>query len=355
MGNVRILSASEQVAEHLRSELLSGRLADCMPGEDKLIAQLGVGRATVQAAVRQLEKEGYLVSQGVGKRRLITLPEDHEPPTMRIAILLYGSSDAKTDYPLDLLHQLGEEGHTAFFAPKTLSCLNMDVKKVAKFVNKIKADAWVILAGSRSVLDWFAAQAFPAFALFGRSASVPIASTGPRKLAAIRTAVQLLISLGHRRIVMISREERRKPSPGLEEQAFLDELQAQGVPTGPYNLPDWEESPAGYHRLLESLFKLSPPTALLIDGTSLPVATLQHFAKRGIDVPRDVSLICSDPDPAFDSCDPAITHISHDSRPWVRRIVRWANNVARGKDDRRQNSFPAKLVEGGTVGPAPKT
>ena len=37
----------------------------------------------------------------------------------------------------------------------------------------------------------------------------------------------------------------------------------------------------------------------------------------------------------------------------VRRIVRWSNNVARGKNDRRQSFTKAELVEGGTVGKAP--
>jgi hypothetical protein len=38
----------------------------------------------------------------------------------------------------------------------------------------------------------------------------------------------------------------------------------------------------------------------------------------------------------------------------VRRIVRWANNVARGKDDRRKTSSLAQFVEGGTIGTAKK-
>ncbi len=352
MGNIRILSASEQVVEHLRAELLSARWTETMPGEDKLIAHLGVGRATVQAAVRQLEEEGLLVFQGTGKRRLIALPENRVQPAMRIAILLYEPDDRKIDYQLDLIRQLGEAGHSAYFAPKTLIELGMDVKRVANFVGGAEADAWVVVAGSRPVLDWFATQPSPVFGFFGRIVGVPIASTSPRKIPALQTAVRRLVSLDHSRIVMITREERRKPMPGFLEQAFLDELQAQGVPTGPYNLPDWEETPAGFRRLLDSLFHHSAPTALLTDGTAITVATLQHFAKLGIEVPRDVSLICSDLDPAFAWCAPAISHISYDSRPWVRRIVRWANNVARGKDDRRKTSSLAKLVEGGTIGPA---
>ena len=41
-------------------------------------------------------------------------------------------------------------------------------------------------------------------------------------------------------------------------------------------------------------------------------------------------------------------------RPVVRRIVGWTNNVASGKDDRRQSFTKAEFVEGGTVGKAKK-
>ena len=36
----------------------------------------------------------------------------------------------------------------------------------------------------------------------------------------------------------------------------------------------------------------------------------------------------------------------------MRRVMRWANHVALGKDDRRQSFTKAKFVEGGTIGPA---
>ena len=41
-------------------------------------------------------------------------------------------------------------------------------------------------------------------------------------------------------------------------------------------------------------------------------------------------------------------------RPVVRRVVRWVNNVARGKNDRRQTLTKAEFVEGGAIGPVAK-
>ena len=65
MGSFHILTATEQVAGYLREELRRGTWHERMPGEDRLVAQLGVGRDTVKMALRSLEKEGLLVGQGV--------------------------------------------------------------------------------------------------------------------------------------------------------------------------------------------------------------------------------------------------------------------------------------------------
>jgi hypothetical protein len=37
----------------------------------------------------------------------------------------------------------------------------------------------------------------------------------------------------------------------------------------------------------------------------------------------------------------------------VRRIVRWAENIACGKRDTRKAIIPAEFVDGGMIGPAP--
>lgn len=71
MNPITVLSAVEQVAEHLRAEVLRGELSGKMPGVNPLVAELGVGHKTVNAALTQLEQEGLLVGQGVGRRRKI--------------------------------------------------------------------------------------------------------------------------------------------------------------------------------------------------------------------------------------------------------------------------------------------
>lgn len=351
MGELRFLSKIEQVAAHLRAELADGRWEGLMPGRLELSAELGINAKTVEDALRQLEREGVLTGQGPGKRRLIVRVKKPGKVALRIKILAYEPSDRSRELFADLLHRLKEQGYDAVFAEKTLHDLGMDVKRVAAHVKASVADVWLVVAGSREILEWFAGQTAPCFALSGRWAGLPIAAVTAQKIPAMKAAVARLYGYGHRRIVFMSREERRKPYPAPLEQAFLDELKALGIATGAYNLPDWGDDITGFHRSLDSLFQHTPPTAIFLMEARLYIAAQQHLSRRGIIAPRDISLICDDPDVAFSWCVPVVSCFQWDSRPLVSRVVRWVENIANGKVDLQQSTVPAEFLEGGTIGP----
>jgi len=69
MKSFTVLSAAEQVAEHLRAELLGGNLRGGLPGANPLAAALGVNHKTVKSALEKLEAEGLLAGQGRGRQR----------------------------------------------------------------------------------------------------------------------------------------------------------------------------------------------------------------------------------------------------------------------------------------------
>lgn len=354
MNPLRILSPSEQVAEYLKGELLRGRWTTSIPGVPSLAAEMGVNRKTVDAALRQLDSEGILIPRGAGRKRLIgALPEDQLPAPLRLGILPYESADRRIDYIVEIQHMLMEAGHAPFFAAKSLLDLSQDVKRVEQLVRTTEADAWVVMAASTDVLDWFAeGQDLPTFSLFGGGRDPRFAGAGPNKSPAYRDAVRTLVGLGHRRIVLLARTQRRKPVPGESEQTFLDSLKEEGISVGEYHLPDWRDSKESFLSCLNSLFQVTPPTALIIQEAILFSAAQQFLARRGLRVPEDVSLICTDPDPTFVWCEPTIAHIHWRSRPFVRRIIRWADKVSRGKEDLVKSYAKAEFVNGGTVGPA---
>jgi len=353
MSKLHILTAAGQVARHLRGELLAGRWSGTMPGGAGLATELGVGVNTVEAALLQLEAEGLLVNQGRRRGRLIRLAEGEiTRAALRVAILVSESEDFNETYIASLPHELVEAGHVPVNPGKSMHDLKMNPARIAGLVRETGADAWVVVAGPRELLEWFSAQDAPAFALFGRRTGLPIAGAGPDHLAPFMAAIRRMIALGHRRIVAICRHERRFPSPGNAERALLEELAKHGIPSGDYNLPDWQETAEGLQKLLASLFQTTPPTALIFDEASVLVAAQQFMAKRNIQVPGDVSLFCTFYDSTFGLCVPSVAEIRWDERQATRAILRWANRIADGKEDRRQILIPAEFLPGGTIGPA---
>lgn len=351
MKPFRSLSAVEQLTAYLREEIQSGGLNGQMPGVAQLVRRLGVGTKTVVAALESLKREGVL--EALGERRRSRIAADHAGTKgrLRIRILMYEESDAHNEHIVQLAFRLEERGHHVAHAPKTLTGLDFDVNRVARMVEKDDGDAWVVQAGSRPVLEWFAARSTPSFALFGRQTDLPIAGLAILKSQAVAEAVRRLVELGHRRIVMLARQERRIPTPGLMERQFLEELERSGIGTGAYNLPNWEDNAQGFHQCLDSIFRHTPPTALLPGEPALFFATQQYLLEKGLNVPRDVSLVALQDHGAFAWFQPEASHIRTDTRQVVPRVMQWVDNVAQGKADRRVKLIRAEFVEGGTIGP----
>lgn len=353
---LRRISLPEQVAASVREGVREGRWGAGIPGENQLATELNVSRNTVRKAVEALEKEGVLVGRGHGRRRGITTAGAAMAMKrpLRVAILRHDGlveDDPKSSLILAVIQQsLQAAGYSAFECEKDQKKLHFNLTRMSKQLIASGADAWIVVAGSRPLLEWCASQETPCLALYGRTEGLPIARTGPDTVEAYRAATRKLITLGHRRIVLIVRKGFRKPPLVGCELAFINELNSHGIPTSGYNLPDWEESPKGFNRLMESLFETTPPTAMIIDEACWFSAALAFLLRRGVHVPEQVSLVSGDYDPLFDMCYPGFAHMRWDSRLIVRRIVRWVDAVRKGNADRKTVNIPSEFVSGGSIG-----
>lgn len=324
-----------------------------MPGSNRLAAELGVGKETMEAALRQLENEDLLIPQGRRRGRKIQLPEGPAGDRkLRIAILLSHPSEKYLNYMVELRHELDRAGHRPIYANVSKHEAQMNTKEIGRTVGKTEAQAWIIVNGSREALEWFSQYEKPSFALFGRSHGLPFASVSPDKRESMAALMEELQRHGHSRIVFLTRPSGQAPGTGSPEQVFLDSLTARGIPPSSYNLPVWEESAEGYHARLESLFRVTPPTALILDETMLFVAAQQFLLSQKLRVPEDISLACTNNDPVYQWCKPELSRIAWDTATVVKRVKAWANSVAHGKKDLRQNLIPSTFIQGETIGPA---
>ena len=355
MHPIRLLSVAEQTVDHLRKGIHEGRWSGRLPGVVRLAEECDVSTGVVRGALRRLEAEGVITAGGLGRCRRIVPPEEGGTPlrALRVGLLLHDAINDSDPILWEIQRDLEAAGHVILIPKKSQLQLNYKASSIIRMVEETAVDAWIICSGSRELLEWFALQSIPSIALYGRSGGLTLARTGPSKGPAYLDATRQLIALGHRRIVMITLSGRRKPIPGAIERLVLEEIRAHGIETGPYNLPDWEETPEGFNALLENLFRTTPPTALIIDETQKLIAAMQFLARRHIDVPGQVSLVSPDFEKTLSWCHPSIAHMEWNPGHIVRRVVRWVAAVRKGNPDRETINVPATFVPGGSIGPAP--
>ena len=354
------LSVIEQTANHLRQGICEICWGGRFPGVPTITREWEVSANVARAAVRLLEAEGWLEPAGHGRRRRIASPKQGSLATrvLRVGILLRepmaGLDPGFHEALLQIVHHLEESGHAAVIAPKTQGELAHSLPRLKRMVEDFTADAWVVIDGTFALLSWFVERKVPALAIGGQVGDLSISSVGPFMAAAGRQAMQRLLELGHRRIALIcSRNERAGAvSPNHAVGAALAELAGRGVKISPYNLPEWDETPAGLQAVLQSLFRVTPPTAMMIMRPTWATGALSFLATRGLRVPQQVSIVGYGLEALNPWHVPVLAYLRADDMPVVRRTVRWVRQVARGIVTPRKYEYPGVFVDGPSMGPA---
>jgi DNA-binding LacI/PurR family transcriptional regulator len=357
---LRRLPLVEQTAAHLREGFQRGRWGGLLPGVVPLAAELMVSKDVARAALKVLEGEGWIEAGGSGRRRkiLANLLKVPSRRSLRIGIMLYDPLEDDDGHGIRLMFGIRQSiealGHTCVFGDRCLAELKENLSRISRVVKAVDADAWIVLAASRAVLEWFIAQPFAVYAFGGRFHDLAVACSATRMAPALESAVNTLVDQGHRRIVLLAPTFLRKPTPIPSIARFLALLEEHGIPATDYHLPHFEDSAEGLEKSLDALFHITPPTALLVNQTSDCAAVFFFLARRGLQVPRDVSVVFLIEEPVFRRCQPPIDHFRAPMKEHITSITRWVKGVATGRPTKHQVILDAVYVPGGTVGPAKK-
>ena len=126
-------------------------------------------------------------------------------------------------------------------------------------------------------------------------------------VAGARLLAEHLLSQGHRRIghlggpVGLSTADER-------EQGYRQALSAAGVEIEPQWVQRGEYKQEAGYRLMQACLAQPPwPTAVLAANNALAVGALAALRERGLNVPRDMGLVCFDDVPQASQIDPFLT------------------------------------------------
>ena len=352
MPDFQLFSPSDQVAHYLRRLLNQGRWTSYMPGTVALSKSLpGVDRKTIGTALQKLVKEGWLEDQGIGKKRkIIKQTQIRGNQLFRVGYLPH-ATDGDHRLHSKLLNRFTNwKGVIMEPAPKGMVDLNRNLNKISSMVLAMEMDAWIVPAGSREILQWFKDSGLPVYAVFGRHWTLKMDGFSFDASAGVKALAERILSLGHKKICWIARKEHRQPELGKNERVFFETLSSSGITPGPFTLPDWEETPDGFQKLMDSLFRVTPPTVLILPETYLIQTVFQYFSTRGIRVPYQVSVVCTEDCVEFNWASPPITRISKDFDHACQAICDWVEIVSNGRTSPLKKTIgEAEFILGGTL------
>lgn len=128
--------------------------------------------------------------------------------------------------------------------------------------------------------------------------------------AASFRAVSHLLDVGHERVAVLTGDVQNWT--GRERfEGFRDAMAAHGLSVEPDYVLEmhWNEDEA-YSGMLRLLTLAAPPTALYCCNYNMAVGALRMLKERGLDVPRDISLVSFDDVPLFSLHASGITAIA---------------------------------------------
>jgi DNA-binding LacI/PurR family transcriptional regulator len=189
-------------------------------------------------------------------------------------------------------------------------------------------------------------------AVVGRSAAgVDVDSIHSAEAVGSRAAVDLLVSLGHKRIAHV--DGGRRPGSPERRRGYRAAMRRHGLQSFTRVIPGDHVEEAGARAASTLLREGRLPTAVLAGNDRCAVGLLDTFRRAGVDVPGDVSIVGYDDSrlarlPYID-----LTSIQQDAAAMARLAAETVDGRLRDGGGVREILLDPRLVVRGTTGAAP--
>lgn len=295
--------------------------------------------ARVQAVISELGYEASLVAQSLRNHRtnvIGILVADLEPFSTE---LLKGAADAVrgSGFELVVYSAGGRTGDMVGWERRYLSRLSGTLVDGAVLVTPTVVD---VQYGA------------PVVAVDPHTGSADFPTVDSDSLHGARLAVEHLLSLGHRRIAMLTGRGDLE-SAMLREQGYREALEAAGVP-----FADSLVRAGGYDADLSALaareLLTGPqrPTAVFAANDVTAIATIEVALALGLRVPEDVSVVGFDNIPESALCTPPLTTVNQPIRTMGERAVELLIRLIREQPvERTHLTLATELVVRGSTAP----
>jgi LacI family transcriptional regulator len=158
-------------------------------------------------------------------------------------------------------------------------------------------------------------------------------------------AAEHLLSLGHRRIAMLTGRPDLQ-SAQLRERGYRQALAAAGVPAQEHLVLLGDYDPAvSVQRARQLLTAADPPTAVFAANDMSAIATIEAATGLGLRVPEDLSVVGFDNIPESALCTPPLTTINQPIRKMGEHSIQLLIQLMRGEANEPTHiTLPTDLV-----------
>jgi LacI family transcriptional regulator len=350
----------DQVAAALRREIAAGRWREWLPGERSLIRVFNISRGTLRGALRQLvtareltleSKKGYRV-RSPGRRQAAVAAAAPSEIGLICPQRIY-SMPSYIVQLVDLVRSMAAEAGLHFELFDSGQIGRTDPGRIMPpLVRGHPRACWISIMADRRMQQWFARTATPAVIYGNVYPDLPLASVGIDYHACIRHATALLLGRGHRRIALVTYDQRRA---GEQESiaGCLEAFRAHGE-GAPIFIAQPDDDVAALRRRVDRMLALrEPPTAVIAFRTHHYATVATRLLELGKRIPGDVSLICRGEDVFmhFLSPTPAFYRVNVEllARSLFRCVLR---TIGGAKGSGEQHRIVPEFVPGASLGPA---
>ena len=347
------ISLIRQTADILEDEITSGRWTTTMPGERILSKDLGISRKTLQKALSILTRRNLLLPAEQGKKRKINPTRKTSQATSNTLVILSSKPYNQHNETIgSILNDVQKLLIKKKWSIEILTIIpsQLSAEGFPKLIDGKTSDRWLLVSPNRELIELCAAHQLRIISLGGEGRAHPSPSVGIPVEKTVIHATKQLLSIGHRRIAVVI--PKQSPSSRADHsQLIKKEFDRHQLIFSPaYNLPLIEENtPTSVWELLENLFKLSPPTALILHHTDHYITALSFFAAHGLRSPQDVSRILITGAAKLKWFFPRPAHYDANNDKFVRTICRWVEHYP--ADEPGVKFLPSKCVEADSVAP----
>jgi LacI family transcriptional regulator len=349
---------SAQCAATLRQGIASGTWKEFLPSERRLCSFLRVSRPTVRHALHLLAREGWIRIRQGRPNEILARRRRSAAPRQRLILIVTREPVALLSGPSyhgisEMRAHLAQHGFTTeFFVCPPDGGEAAQLRRFRDFVRHNSVLCCVLLSIGPEFQRWCATHGVPALVLGSCHQSVQLPSLDIDHRAVGRHAAGMLLGKGHRRLALIGTDLRMGGDLATEEgfrEAIARHRAHHDTTLAVVRAGRTRDLPAR----LDHLFDLpAPPTALFVAKPQAVVIVLLHLLRRGLQVPRDVSLIARDPDNLFPNLVPPVSHYSSEIEVFGQRMTRlMLQLVGQGQIPPEPHLVLPRFYAGGTVRP----